>query len=204
MQNWRKLGRMKLIRKLGTRTSKNGKLESWAEFLCPNIVCNKIVERLLSNGKRQKHCGCIPKNYKHGGKGAKLYTVWGNMKDRCLNLNNHAYKDYGGRGITICPEWTNDYVKFRDWAISNSYKEGLQINRIENNGNYEPNNCNFVTSQINNQNQRSTKVTLEIANKIRDSYNTGDYTFKKLSKLFKLSEGHIKNIIYNKRWKTND
>ena len=72
-------------------------------------------------------------NMKHGGKGVKLYTVWGNMKDRCLNLNNHAYKDYGGRGITICNEWL-EFTPFRDWALSNGYKENLQINRMKNGG----------------------------------------------------------------------
>src|SRR3990170_197635 len=101
-------------------------------------------------------------NYKHGEsnkKRTKLYILWIGIKQRSMNRNYHHYKNYGGRGITICPEWANDYTKFRDWALSNGYVEGLQINRINNNGNYEPSNCNFVISQINNQNQSTTKLT---------------------------------------------
>ena len=192
---------MKLIRKLGTRINENGHLESWAIFKCSHCLQEK--EMRLSSGKRAKSCGCIPNNYKHGESYSKLYRVWAGMKKRCFNPKNKDYKDYGGRGITICPELTNDYIVFRDWALSNGYKENLLIDRINPNGNYEPSNCRWLTILESNRNKTNT-ITMVIANEIRSLWNTGNYTFKKLSKLFKLSESHIKNIIYNKRWKTND
>ena len=68
------------------------------------------------------------------------------MKDRCENPKNKAYKHYGGRGIKICGEW-HDVKNFYDWAINNNYKEKLEIDRINNNGNYEPSNCKWSTSK---------------------------------------------------------
>src|SRR3990167_3876062 len=116
----------------------------------------------------------------HGETGTKLYLTWINMRRRCLDIKNKSYKDYGGRGITICPEWTNDYIAFRDWAINNGYTEGLQINRINNDGNYEPNNCRFLTIEESNRNTRKT-ITMEIANEIRYLWKTGNCTQKELS-----------------------
>lgn len=84
-------------------------------------------------------------NYKHGFFGTKLYNVWASIKTRCLNPKSQAYKNYGGRGITICPEWAESYIVFRDWALNNGYKDNLQIDRKNTNGNYEPTNCNFIT-----------------------------------------------------------
>ena len=122
------------------------------------------------------------------------------MKQRILNPNNKSFKDYGGRGITICPEWTNDYIAFGDWALNNGYKEGLEINRINNNGNYEPSNCNFVTHSENMRNQRKTILTMEIANEIRNLWNTGNYTQQELADKFGISQVLISLIINNKRW----
>jgi len=76
------------------------------------------------------------------------------MIERTENKNNISYKDYGGRGITICDEWRNDFKKFYDWAMNNEYKEGLSIDRINVNGNYEPLNCRFASQLIQSQNQR--------------------------------------------------
>ena len=75
------------------------------------------------------------------------------MKTRCLNPNCHAYKDYGGRGITICDEWINSVENFNEWAISNGYNENLTLDRIDVNGNYEPSNCRWTSrkSQANNK-----------------------------------------------------
>ena len=120
-----------------------------------------------------------------------------------MNRNYHHYKNYGGRGITICPEWANDYTKFRDWALSNGYVEGLQINRINNNGNYEPSNCNFVISQINNQNQSTTKLTIEKAKEIKAKYNLGYYTQKQLAIEYSVCRTLISFIINNKRWENS-
>ena len=68
------------------------------------------------------------------------------------------FYNYGGRGISVCEEWKNDYITFRNWALENGYKEELQIDRINNNGNYEPNNCRWVTSKINGNNKRNNRL----------------------------------------------
>src|SRR3990167_9233467 len=173
---------MKLIKLLGKRKYGNF-LVLWAKFLC--LVCLQEVERPLSNGRKQKSCGCH-KNIKHGGFGTRLYKIWEGMKSRCLNSNRKAYKNYGGRGITICNEWL-EFIPFRDWALSNGYKENLQINRINNDGNYEPSNCDFVPIKENLRNRRNT-ITLEIANEIRNLYKTGNYTQKELANKFNISQ----------------
>jgi hypothetical protein len=96
--------------------------------------------------------------YLHGhcsyGKKSKIYSVWDAMLRRVKNPQNPAYKNYGGRGISVCEEWDNP-INFINWALSHGYKEGLEINRIDNNGNYTPDNCNFVDHFVNNQNKQN-------------------------------------------------
>lgn len=89
---------------------------------------------------------------KHGDARTKLNKVWRNMKDRCYNLHNKRYSHYGARGITVCDEWRNDYAKFKQWAIDNGYSAGLSLDRINNDGNYCPNNCRWVNSVTQNNN----------------------------------------------------
>lgn len=90
----------------------------------------------------------------------KLYDTWLNMKSRCYKKNNKRYKDYGARGITICEDWKNDFVNFYTWAINNGCKKGLSLDRINNDGNYEPKNCKWSTNyeQANNT-RRNNKIT---------------------------------------------
>ena len=191
---------MELIKNLSTRKV-NGRIESWAVFLC--TICNLEVERPLGNGLKAKSCGCnrIESLKTHGQTYERLYVIWTSMKTRCLNPNFKQYKDYGGRGITICPEWSESYTKFRDWALSNGYKDNLQINRIKNDGNYEPGNCNFVTKTENLRNTRRIKQSLEKANEIRDLYATKNYTQKELAEKYNTDLKTINQIIHNKLWK---
>ena len=112
-----------------------------------------------------KSCGCYKKrrasetNKTHGLGATRLYAVWGDIKRRTLNPKHKNYNDYGGRGITICDEWKNDFMYFYNWAMSNGYEEnkGLSIDRIDNNKNYCPDNCRWTTSTIQNRNQRLRK-----------------------------------------------
>lgn len=90
----------------------------------------------------------------------KLYYVWHTMKKRCNNPNNSNYKNYGGRGITYCDEWESS-DNFCKWALENGYEEGLELDRIDVNGNYEPCNCRWVDRKTNCQNKRNT-VYLEV------------------------------------------
>lgn len=197
---------MKLIRKLSLKRDKNGNFQSFAIFWCEN--CEQEVIKRLSHGKIQKSCGC-DKNFNNGNKYAlihgktntKLYSVWSNIKDRCLNLNCKSYKYYGGRGITICNEWL-EFTPFMEWALGNGYNRGLQIDRKETNGNYEPSNCRWVTSKEQQRNKRNT-TTLEIANEIRLLYWSGKYLQKELAEKYKIHPTTISNIIRNKIWKND-
>lgn len=91
----------------------------------------------------------------HGYSKSKLYKILNGMKNRCYNKNAYNYSYYGGRGITICDDWLNDFMTFYDWAINSGYKEGLSIDRIDVNGNYEPNNCRWKTSKQQCNNKRN-------------------------------------------------
>lgn len=128
------------------------------EWLCKCDCGNETVVRCdgLVTGHASS-CGCynreLKRNYSHGMSNTKIYRVWCGMKQRCNNPNNLEYHRYGGRGIKICKEWNDDFEKFGKWALSHGYKQGLQIDRINNNGNYEPSNCRFVTPLENMRNR---------------------------------------------------
>lgn len=129
---------------------------------CGNLV--EIRSNSLHSGNT-KSCGCLQRegvrlaNTTHGeasnGNVTRPYSIWENIRQRCLNPNAPAYKHYGARGVTICNEWEN-YLAFKKWALSNGYEDNLTIDRINNNGNYEPDNCRWITQSENSKRPKTT------------------------------------------------
>lgn len=108
-----------------------------------------------------KSCGCMKReriifqNTKHGGRNTRLYFVWQDMRRRCEDSTRKQFPDYGGRGITVCADW-HTFEIFREWALSHSYSDSLTIDRIDVNGNYSPDNCRFITIQMQQRNRRTS------------------------------------------------
>lgn len=112
-------------------------------------------DRLREGDKGTKSCGCLQSRYKHGLGGTLIYALWNTMLRRCENPADKKYPSYGQRGIKVCEAWHN-VETFNQWATSNGYAPGLQIDRRDNNGNYEPGNCRWVTRKVNANNRRNT------------------------------------------------
>ena len=133
-----------------------------------------------------KSCGCYHKELlgnhrrKHGCSGTLLYKRWKNIRRKCNNPTDHEYNYYGGRGIKVCPEWDNlenGFENFKTWAESNGYAKGLTIDRINNNGDYEPSNCRWTNMKTQGRNRRITRKV---------EYNGNLITIKELSELYNI------------------
>lgn len=144
----------------------NGKVDWLCRCDCGNATYASLTD--LVRGKK-KSCGCLKsdyltnKNHKHGKSGTRLDVIYTNMVQRCYNTKNHHYKNYGERGIKVCDDWLgkNGRKSFFKWAEASGYKDSLFIDRIDNNGNYSPNNCRWVT-QKENQNNKTSNHFIEI------------------------------------------
>ena len=141
--------------------SKNGKVLYRCKCDCGNVI--DVYYGSLVRGNK-KCCGCVNLHIKHGKRNTRLYGVWRSMKDRCFNERNHAYSGYGGRGITVCDEWRDSFPAFEKWALAAGYDETAQrgkctLDRIDNDGNYEPGNCRWVDMVVQSNNRRTSKAS---------------------------------------------
>jgi hypothetical protein len=129
---------------------------------CAKNTIKKVQSSHLISGKIIS-CGCV-KGTKHGLSQTKIYNVYVSIKQRCYNENCDIYINYGERGIRVCEEWLGEsgFISFYNWSNANGYKEGLSIDRIDVNGNYEPSNCRWATIKEQSLNKRSsTLLTLK-------------------------------------------
>ena len=201
---------MILLKELDRRAvGSNGNKTRFALFECEH--CGKQVEKQKNNGLRDFSCGCAryeltsKSNAIHGDSNSNaeyynLWSTWRNMRDRCNRSTNQDYQYYGGKGIVVCNEW-NDYLEFKKWSILNDYALNgkLQIDRIDGNKDYSPDNCRWVDAKTNQRNRDCIILNEEKANEIRTLIYSGLDDIE-ISKMYKVHKDTIRDIRTGRTW----
>jgi hypothetical protein len=120
----------------------------------------QLVRKDKEDGYYPENCAFLKieeANKTHGMRWTRLYNTWTQIKQRCTNKNNERYEDYGGRGVKVCDKWMNSFDAFREWSLKNGYRDNLSIDRIDVNGDYEPNNCKWSTDVEQQRNKRNNR-----------------------------------------------
>ncbi len=157
-----RFGRLVVIALQGRQERGNTTYISWI-CLCD---CGRKCEVRSSDlhSGNTKSCGCLrsqlqrEKHTVHGGRRSRLYKIWSNMIARCEREGNNRYRFYGERGIKVCNIWRHDFAAFREWALSHGYSDNLTIDRIDNDKNYSPSNCQWITRSENTSKARRQKI----------------------------------------------
>lgn len=169
--------------------SKHGKRTYWkCQCDCGNIT---VVDGVKLKNETTKSCGCLNEENRkkhiqnlttHHLRDTRIYNIWISMRKRCENPNDRAYRWYGKRGISVCPEWLgeNGFINFYNWAMANGYEENLTIDRKNVNGNYEPSNCRWVTMKEQANNTRRNIIII---------YNDKEKTLEELCEQYNLKYG---------------
>ena len=169
-----KFGRLVVV---SQEPSQKGRTMWKCQCDCGNTVVK--MGKLLRNGATRS-CGCYTAenrsnfNKKHSQYKTRLYHIWQHMKARCNSERNPKYKDYGGRGIKVCNEW-NEFLPFYEWAMANGYSDALSIDRIDNDGDYCPENCRWATNKEQQNNTRKNRLV---------SYDGKIYTVAELAEKY--------------------
>lgn len=150
--------RVYLICKCECGTEVRARKDSVLSGAIVSCGCNRREKAHYSGIKHAQSC------ITHNMSKTRLYGIWRSMKSRCYNKTCGGFQNYGGRGVTVCDDWKNSFEKFKDWAISNGYKDNLSIDRINVKGNYEPTNCRWIT-MLDQQSNKTTNHYITYQNK---------------------------------------
>ena len=187
-----KYGRLTAIKYVYTKNKK-------AYWLCKCDCGNEVIIAYSSlKSKNTKSCGCLKHEYAkkyysnlnktHGMTETNLYKKWLGIKTRCYNKGVHGYKNYGGRGIKVCDEWLHSFENFYDWAIYHGYSDGLTLERIDTNGNYEPDNCKWITNLEQQNNKRNNRYI---------QYGAEKHTIAEWSRLTGINKNTLRDRLNN-------
>jgi len=199
---------MKLIKAkyivVGTKLSKSGAIvKVFANRLtleCP--ACGSHVVRHSFRCLKQRSCGCVNQHVTHGetraGNRTPLYQAWAALRNRCSNPKNGSYHRYGGRGIKVCKQW-DSFIAFRNWAMSSGWKSGLVLDRKNNDGNYKPSNCRWLTLSQSGRNSSLCKLGFNKAKAMRE-LNEAGWSITRLAKLFGVVYATAKDVVINHSW----
>ena len=178
---------------------RDGSLNGKPSWLC-QCECGTI--RTVSGSNLRMglscNCGCVrsekieERNTTHGKSGTRLYRIWCGLKERTANDKNPAYKWYGARGISLCDEW-QDFETFQKWAVFSGYEPHLSLDRVNNNGNYEPGNCRWVTPKQQSNNTRKNKLL---------TYNGETHTVSEWAWITGIGRSTLSNRINRGGWST--
>lgn len=186
--------------------SPKGQKRTKAKYRC--YCGNEFVTQVyLVRSGRTRSCRClwrqrmIEANTTHGMEDTRLGRIWRAMKQRCYYKKYKLFERYGGRGIKICDEWLDDNCKFFEWALANGYSDDLTIDRIDNDGNYTPDNCRWVTRTQQNRNTSRTKMTMVKARIARRLHKELGFSRTEIARRFGVAPSTIGDIINNKTWR---
>lgn len=192
----KQFGRLTVIERAPDHITPSGRRYVKWRCLCDCGNASDVMADNLLQG-RTVSCGCHNKqqakdnHLSHGESKTHLYGVWQAIKRRCYNPSDSHYEDYGGRGIRMCDEWKNSYNNFREWALISGYCElphhRCTIDRMNNNGNYEPSNCRWVDGVAQANNRRSNR---------RFTYNGETHNIKEWSELYGIPYKTLHNRLY--------
>lgn len=187
---------IRLIRDLGMNNESQRKRIAEFQCECGKTFIGKV--NAVATGQK-KSCGCLrtkPTRFTHKLSKHRLYRKWSGMVTRVSNAKESHWHRYGGRGITMCEEWRNDFMSFYNWAMDNGYKDGLTIDRINNDGNYEPSNCQWITMEENTKkDQKIFNPTCAQKDSICELYSNQHITVTHLAKIFSTHKQRISDIL---------